>query len=135
MLIEGVGDGLVDVHIADDLLVDFRHFFVESDYAILNLLLIMVLIFPHEQLVQLKVMVVAVPQGVDLYILQELGGKLVLIAEFEEVLNSIEPFVIVEEEEIFVLLLLGDVLENGLRVVGPEVGLVVLNGGWGWRIV
>lgn len=49
-------------------------------------------------------------------------------------LNSVESFVIVEDEEIFVLLFLGDVLENALRVVGLEEGLVVLDGGWGWRI-
>lgn len=47
-------------------------------------------------------------------------------------LNSVESFVIVEDEEIFVLLLLGDILENALRVVGPEEGLVVFDGGWGW---
>lgn len=43
MLIEGIGDGLVDIHIADDFFLYLRHFFVESDYTILNLLPIMVL--------------------------------------------------------------------------------------------
>lgn len=82
-------------------------------------------------------MIVAVSQGINLYIFQELGGKLILIAEFKEMLNSIESFVIVEDKEIFILLLLGDILKNALRVVGFEEGLVVLKRrslGWDLRI-
>lgn len=48
MLIEGIGDGFIDIHIANDLLLYFYHFFVESNYAILNLLLIMVLILANK---------------------------------------------------------------------------------------
>lgn len=129
MLIEGIRDGLVDIHIADDFFLYLRHFFVESDYTILNLLPIMVLTLANKQFVELKIMVVAVSQGIDLYIFEELRGELVLVAKFEEMLNSIESLVIVEDEEILVLLLLGDVLEDALRVVGPEEGLVVLDGG------
>lgn len=135
MLVEGIGDGLINVHIDDDFLMDFRYFFVECDYTILNLLLIMVLILANKQFVELKIIVVAVSQGIDLDIFEEFGGKLVLIAEFEEMLNSIESFVIVEDEKIFVLLLLRDILEDALRVVGLEEGLVVLDRSWSWRIL
>ena len=122
VLVEGVGDGPVDVDALHDLEVGLLDLLVErADHVVQFLLVVLLLALPEEQLVQREVLV-AVAQCVHFDALQELRGELVLRPELEEVLDAVESLVVVEHEEVLVLLLLGHVPQPVQRVEGAEVG-------------
>jgi hypothetical protein len=119
VLVEGGGNGAVDVDALESLLVALLHPLPEGRYALLQLLLVVLPLLAEEQLVQLET-APAVAQRVVLDVFQELGRELVLTAELEEVLNAVEPLVVVEHEEVLVLLLLRHVAQPVQGVEGAQ---------------
>ena len=112
-----MGDGFVDVDTLHHFIVYFLYLLLQRNNHILQFLFV-VLLFPviDEEFAEAKV-VIAVAECIHLYIFEELGGELVLVAELEEMLNAIEPLVVVEHEEVLGLLFLRHVPESIQGVV------------------
>ena len=107
-----MGDGFVDVDTLHHFIVYFLYLLLQRNNHILQFLFV-VLLFPviDEEFAEAKV-VIAVAECIHLYIFEELGGELVLVAELEEMLNAIEPLVVVEHEEVLGLFFLRHVPQS-----------------------
>ena len=108
----------IKVHTAESFLGRKIQLFLEGLQSILNQLLVTIFALPMEEFIQLKVIIIAVSIALD--VLEESVLVLIVLPETEEMLNSIECFVIVKEEHELVLLAFRDVLQLIHRIIGSE---------------
>jgi ABC-type transport system involved in cytochrome bd biosynthesis fused ATPase/permease subunit len=83
-----VRNSLVDIDALHNLLIDLFNPLVEASDMILQFLLVVLSGFSVEESIQLEIAVI-VAQCIHFNVLKELGGKFVLSAHFEEMLNAI----------------------------------------------
>lgn len=101
-------------------LVTLLNAFRQRRYRLPQLLAVILPLLAKEELIQLET-AASVTQRVILYIFEEFRVELVLTAHLEEVLDAVEPLMIVEHEEILALLLLRHVPQSLQRVVGARL--------------
>lgn len=105
MLVKGRRNGAIYVDTLQRPLVALLNAFRQSRNRLPQLLLVILPLLAKEELIQLET-AASVAQRIILYIFEELRVELVLTAHLEEVLDAVEPLMVVEHEEVLALLLL-----------------------------
>lgn len=97
----------------------FLYSFSQCSNTLLQLFLVVLPLLANKKLVQLESSS-SIAKCVIFYASKKLWSESVLVAHFEEVLNSVEAFVVIEHVEVLVLLLLWHVSEAVKRIICSE---------------